>query len=274
MPSRLGRRFRPPAGTPTPGLRARGGAAPLTPRSPNLTLHRLTPAPDPPLERSTKIRWGCVAVGTLFGLLVLLSVSPRIISRPGLPAAITASTMQASGIHKALMLYAHDHDGRFPEATTNSNEAYRQLFPEYLQEERPFYVYHSAWHDAARGQKPDDDIGLPPAYANALQPGENHWAYVSGLGAGSDSHLPVIADGFVEGSPGTYTDDPSQKGGVWKGKKAIVVLVSGAARAEPISKSTGFRVWRPGPTIGTKVDIFELPPPPAGVPPRKVLNPQ
>ncbi|MFN0128277.1 MAG: hypothetical protein ACKV19_16510 [Verrucomicrobiales bacterium] len=233
----------------------------------------MTPAPDPPLERSTKIRWGFVVVGTLVGLLVLLSVTPPAIRRPGINAAITASAMQANGLHKALMLYAHDHDGRFPEAMTNSNEAYRQLFPDYLQEERPFYVPRSAWHAAARGQKSDNDIGSPPAFEEALEKGENYWAYVSGLGTQSDSQLPVIADGFVEGSPGTYTDDPSQKGGVWKGTKAIVVLVSGATRAEPLSKSTGFRVWRRDPTTGTKVHIFQLPPPPEGAPPRNALNP-
>ena len=75
----------------------------------------------------------------------------------------------------------------------------------------------------------------------------------------SDPGLPLLADGFVEGKPGQYTDDPTKKGGVWKGTKAVVVYVSVAVRAEPLSPRTGFRVMR---TVadeggGTRpVDIF------------------
>jgi hypothetical protein len=129
-----------------------------------------------------------------------------------MPAQVTTASINARSIHKALMMYAADHEGRFPEGVTNSNEGFRKLFPDYLQEETLFFVAGSGWHDAAPGRKPDNDIGTPPAFQKTLQPGENHWAYVTGLGTQSNGDLPLIADGFVEGVPGTYTDDPSKKG--------------------------------------------------------------
>ena len=237
----------------------------------------MDPPPEPPEDLLVKLPWGCLLATALLGAsLVFAIILPErlgVSKYSKYAAPITTATFQASGLHKALMLYANDHEGRFPEGITNSNEAFRELFPEQLQEEKPFYVPGSAWHAAAPGRKPDNDIGVPPAYEQALQPGENHWAYVSGLGVESGGDLPLIADGFVEGAPGTYTDDPSKKGGVWKGTKAIVVLVSGSARAYPLSPTTGFRVLR-GPATGAKVDMFHLPAPPPGAAAPKILNPK
>jgi len=172
------------------------------------------------------------------------------------------------------MAYADDHEGQFPNGITTSNEAFRPLFRQYLNDENLFHVPGSAWHEAAPEINPDNIIGFHPPYEKALEKGENHWAYVSGLGDTSDSHLPLIADGFVKGAPGTYTDDPSKKGGVWKGKKAIVVFVSGAARMYPLSRKSGFRVLRPDPATGEPVDLFKLPPPPPGTAGPRILNPE
>ena len=103
----------------------------------------------------------------------------------------------ARGIYLGLLNYAADHNGEFPTATTNSNEAYRKLIPEYLDNEKPFFVAGCAWHQPISGKVPED-IGEPPDYAKALERGENHWAYVSGLRDDSPAHLPIIADGFSE----------------------------------------------------------------------------
>ena len=174
-------------------------------------------------------------------------------------ARVTVAAMQAGGIYKACRLYAQDHEGRFPTGEGGATEAFRKLFPDILQEEKPFYVHASAWHNEAPLKKPDGDIGVKPDFARCLERGENHWAYVTGLTDSSDPGLPLIADGFVEGKAGQYTDDPTKKGGVWKGTKAVVVYVSGAAKAEPLSPRTGFRVMK---TVtdekgGTRtVDIF------------------
>lgn len=226
--------------------------------------------------RATKVRWGFVASGVFVGLLGLAVVLSIILPNLGGVSKEAAATTQATNIHRALLLYANDHDGRFPEAMTHANDAFRHLFREYLSEENLFHVPGSAWHAATGGRGPDNIIGLPPnwAYTEALKSGENHWAYVSGLRPTSDSRLPLIADGFVVGSPGTYTDDPSQKGGVWKGRFAIVVLVSGAADRYPLSKKSGYRVFRQDPATGEQADVFRFPSSLSGGALAKVFNPQ
>jgi len=185
-------------------------------------------------------------------IALLASVALPVMSSARLNASVTTSTLQAGGIHKALLLYANDNDGAFPLAENSSNDAYRKLFPDQLSEEKPFYVPNSAWHQSAGG-KPDDDIGNKPDYAQCLERGENHWAYLSGLNTTSTSNLPIIADGFTE-TKGQYTDVANKKGGVWKGSKAIVVYVSGSAKAENISAKDNFKVMAT--RGGQKVELF------------------
>jgi hypothetical protein len=163
------------------------------------------------------MRTGFLLLGVLLGLVVIArSLEFRIWKKSRMNAALTTAWMQAKAIHQACMLYAQDHEGRFPAVDGSeggASTAYRKLFPDIFQEEGAFYVPGSAWHDEARGKKPDNDIGQKPDFAECLERGENHWAYVSGLTPMSDPGLPLIADGFVEGKPGQYTDDPKRKGG-------------------------------------------------------------
>jgi hypothetical protein len=232
--------------------------------------------PEPAINRPKKVRrafWGCLLPVVLGGIVLIFVVTP-ILNYPRMSTRIMTASINARSIHKALMMYAADHEGRVPEGVTNSNEGFRKLFPDYLQQETLFFVAGSAWHDAAPGGKPDNDIGTPPAFEKTLQPGENHWAYVTGLGTQSNVDPPLFADGFVEGAPGTYTDDLFKKGGVWKGTKAIVVLVSGSAKPYSLSQKTGFHVLRTDPAIGAQVDMFQLPDPPPGAARALILNPE
>ena len=160
----------------------------------------------------------------------------------------------AKQVHLALAEFAIDEDGVFPTAEDNANSAYRQLFDRRFRDERIFYVSGCAWHDSLpEGQKkPDQKVGTAPDYAEGLQRGENHWAYVSGLNNGSPGNLPVIADGFST-KPGVYTDDPEKRGGVWEGDHAVVVRVDGSARLEDLSRE--HRVLEKT-ASGGKVDIF------------------
>ena len=150
-----------------------------------------------------------------------------------------------------LLNYAGDHNGEFPTPTTNSNEAYRKLIPEYLDNEKPFYVAGCPWHAANQGKQPED-IGTAPDYTQALERGENHWAYISGLTNTSSASLPIVADGFTE-SVGSYTDNPTKKGGVWRGDKAIVVYLDGSVKAEALDPKT-FKIMKP--RGGQKVELF------------------
>ena len=181
------------------------------------------------------------------------------------------------GIAKAIHLYAQDHDGKFPEGLTSSNQAFRQLFPDYIEDEKLFFVPASAWHNAAPSRRSDDNIGVKPDYAQCLEKGENHWAYVSGLSTSSPPHTPLIADGFIANQPGTYVGDPRKKGGrwadwSWRAHTPIVILAGGVAEFIKINKRTGYRVLWEKPGSGQKVDIFTRE---GGLPENaQVLNPE
>jgi prepilin-type N-terminal cleavage/methylation domain-containing protein len=201
-------------------------------------------------------------------IALLASIAMPVFTSVQMNGRMTKAAAQARGIHIALTSFAGDNDGAFPAAQSTSNDAYRQLIPDYIDSEKPFGVSGSAWHKGSRNDAgPDDDIGNKPDYSTALERGENHWAYVSGLRNDSTSNLPVIADGFTE-SPGTYLDDPNKKGGVWKGTKAIIVYAGGAAAQEKINKRS-FKVEKV--RNGSPVDIFSSD---FGTDPSNVRNPE
>ena len=144
-------------------------------------------------------------------------------------AARAKSAMKCSySIHQALYAYSTMHDGDFPTAKHTSNEAFRELFKEGLiYDESLFYVKGSAWHGGAKqdGRMGDDADG----FAEALGPGENPWAYTSGLNEKTSApSIPIVMDGFTD-VIGTWCDDPQARGGVWKGKYQIIVQVGGNA---------------------------------------------
>ena len=235
-------------------------AAETTPDPPHDPARRV----DRPVGRRERIVSILLVLTLLFLLLDTLypmfnGVSAR--------AFITAASAQAHGVHIGLMQYASDHDGEFPIGEHDSNEALRQLIPRYVEDEKPFYVAGSAWHTAPQhgelGPGPDNLIGDPPDYPRALEEGENHWAYVSGLNNHSDERLPLLADGFSY-IVGTYATHPSRRGGVWRGSKAIVTYADGSTRSEFIDPKT-LRVLKNG------RDLFD----PASIPPgTKILNPR
>jgi prepilin-type N-terminal cleavage/methylation domain-containing protein len=206
------------------------------------------------IKKQTNKGFTLVELLVVISIIALLaSVALPVMSSARQNAAVTTSTLQAGGIYKALMLYANDNDGSFPAADNSSNEGFRLLFPDYVQEEKPFYVPGSAWHDGAKGKKPDGDIGSKPDYAQALERGENHWAYIGGLNSSSSSQLPIIADGFTE-SVGQYTDVSNKKGGVWKGTKCIVVYCGGSATTEKLNAKNNFKPMKT--RGGQEVELF------------------
>jgi hypothetical protein len=204
------------------------------------------------------MRLGLIILLAIAGSAFLLYLADALGSHSTIRASnpLTTAATQGTTIAKALRLYAEDHEGRFPIGREGAAHAFRELIGGgYLADESLFYVAGSAWHDEARQQKPDNDIGAKPDFARALERGENHWAYVSGLTTANDPKLPLMADGFVEGEPGRYTDDPSKKGGLRKGTKAIIVFVDGSAYPWPLSATDGFRVLKRK-TDGNRVDVF------------------
>ena len=125
-----------------------------------------------------------------------------------------------------------------------SNDAYWWLFPNYLQSEDIFVVPGSKWSTGV-------DNKIDPATATSrtqtLKTGENNFAYVAGLTDTSNPAFPLIADGFKTGTPGTYDTSKSNKGGVWSGKKAIVVFCDASAQIMKVDPANQ-QVKRPGHT--------------------------
>ena len=81
--------------------------------------------------------------------------------------------------------------------------------------------------------QPDDKI----TSSEKLKAGENHFALVLNLGTSSPSTYPLIADGFTSETDHTYTATESDYGGVWKGKKAVVIKCDNSGTIEKLNKT-------------------------------------
>jgi len=193
---------------------------------------------------------------TLIELLVVISIiailagiALPVFSSVQVKGAQTKALSNAKQIGLACKLYATDNNGLFPSKTlssgkptttdvADSNSAFAQLFPDYLQSEQIFYQAKSAFTPAP----PDDKIDNPSVDSpvDTLKAGENHWAYVVNLSDTSNAALPLIADGFSDPSGHTYTTDETARGGVWKGKNAIVIRadISGSVMKAKVNGTT------------------------------------
>lgn len=178
------------------------------------------------------------AAFTLIELLVVITII-AILASIALPvfngvttrANQTKDLANAKQVALALKLFSGDNNGSFPTyqnpdagtgAITTSNQAFRELFPNYITSETVFYLAGSAWTP----KPPDNVYDLTPTggtYTKTLQPGENNFAYVTNLTDTSNPSFPLIADGF--NTVAKYSTDKTLKGGVWAGQKAVVVFV-------------------------------------------------
>ena len=182
---------------------------------------------------------------------------------------VVITAISARTIHLLLVTWAEDHDGEFPTAHQFSNEAFRELFKAGLVDtEKTFAIEGDAWHKnspSGDGKGPDNIIGSPPDFAQALQRGECAYAYVSGLELTSRGDLPLIANGFSE-SLGVYNTQ-SHKGGVFKGTKGVYGTVGGSAKIGDLSPD--FRILEM--KNGKATDVFSLE---WGTDPDNIKNPE
>ena len=213
-----------------------------------------------------------VAAFTLIELLIVITII-AVLASIALPAFTgvkergdqTKDLSNAKQIALALRQFAIDNNGTYPAkkpsgdystATAlatgdNSNDAFWWLFPNYLQSEQIFAVAGSAYTPT----NPDNRLDATTATTrtNTLAVNENSFAYVSGLADTSNPTFPLLADGFAS-PPGTYSVNKSQKGGVWSGKKAVVVLCDASGQLMPVDATT-HQVMRKD-ASGTKVNMF------------------
>ncbi len=174
---------------------------------------------------------------TLIELLVVISIiailagiAAPVYTSVMLTGKMTAAMNKARQIGYALRLYANDYEtfptgkNTYEQPINTANDAFRSLIPTYLDSESVFAVPGSK-----AGATADNRIGSP---GQILERGENHWAYLSGLGSTSNSGYPLMVD-HTDGS-GFYTDNENAFGGTWKGKKTVVIHVDLSAKIEPL----------------------------------------
>ena len=204
---------------------------------------------------------------TLIELLVVISII-AILAGIALPVFgevkirgdQTKALSNAKQIGTACKFYATDNNGIYPHfsnyvsstqaaaAATNteakdgdsSNAILRSLIPDYLPEKSIFVNQKSHFCKKAGSANVTADDPLPAD--------TNEWAYVSGLTDTSNSRWPLLADGFAPSSVSAkdpyYTLNESEAGGIWKGKRAVVIRCDGSGTVETLL--TGKRTVKRG----------------------------
>lgn len=210
---------------------------------------------------------------TLVELLVVVAILAVLLMMIGPPqrsvrirAMQTRNLSNGKQIALALSLYAGDNDGKFPSyelkdgkpgaaPVTNSNTAYAQLFPIYVQNEEIFWDGHSKFCNPSH---PDNvyDNPLPDTPVETLKHGENCWAYVRGLNNKSPGKVPLVAEGFFSATSHTYSRSTDERGGVWEGKKAVVIRVDMSGAVEPVDQKTLQVAGKNNATGAIMSDIF------------------
>jgi len=193
---------------------------------------------------------------TLIELLVVISII-AILASLAMPAftktmSTAKQTTVVNNLHQialGLHMWADDHDGMYPYAdnqaavtaastavppnSTTANGALANLIPNYIPNEKIFWIAKSGWCNRLN---PDEKFGSQGPTADTLSGGENHYAYVVGLSTSSSPNWPLAAEGFAAGSEGAphYANDETAPGGLWKGKSAVVLYADCSVRKEQL----------------------------------------
>jgi prepilin-type N-terminal cleavage/methylation domain-containing protein len=193
------------------------------------------------------------AAFTLIELLVVIAII-AILASAALPVFTTVQERgqqtkdlsNAKQIALACKIYAGDHDGKFPYqdgrqepavdvaakgAGATSNQIYASLIPAYIPTEKIFYLAKSAWSP----NQPDENTTNA---ADRLEASSNNFAYMFGLGDTDNPNYPLVFDAPMPGAT-TYSATSTAKGGVWKGRKAVVIHTDTSGTLETCTKGAG-----------------------------------
>jgi prepilin-type N-terminal cleavage/methylation domain-containing protein len=197
---------------------------------------------------------------TLIELLVVIAII-AVLASLALPAFTsvqesakrTKDLSNAKQIGLGCKLFAGDHDGKFPfqdgrttdpptdltfasSAGVTSNQVFASLVPVYIPTEKIFYVAGSGWSPIL----PDENT---TPMTNRLEASVNNYAYMFGLTDTDNPNYPLVFDAPMTGVT-TYSTDSATAGGVWKGKKAVVVHpdVSGTVETTAVVTATTYNI--------------------------------
>ena len=183
-----------------------------------------------------------LVVITIIGILA--GIALPVFQKVQVNAEQTKVLANAKQIGLAMKLFAGDHEGKFPSIVNedsggnspiaDANAAFANLIPQYVPNERIFYVKNCAFTPSV----PDENV----TGVDKLKTGENHYAYVAGLNDSLTGSWPLLADGFGGGaadvSNPTYVISKTAKGGVWEGNKAVIIRIDQSGAVTTTNKST------------------------------------
>src|ERR1700677_249531 len=198
-------------------------------------------------------------------LAILIGVCLPVFTSVAVKGENTNALSNAKQIALALRLYASDNNGVYPSytllngkptstAVADSNTAFAQLFPTYVQSESIFWLAKSKFCTINAPDEVTDNPTLDVP-VNTLNRGENEWAYVIGLTDKSNPEVPMIASGFYNPVSHTYTSDVNRKGGVWKGVQVIIVHADSSGSIKKVDQAT-MTLTGPNGSGGMTGDIF------------------
>lgn len=172
-------------------------------------------------------------------IAILASIALPVFSSVTERANQTKDLSNAKQIGLACKVFAGDHDGKYPYqngqvdpptdiappgAGATSNQIFASLVPGYIPTEKIFYLAKSAWSPNV----PDEKTATA---SDRVVASSNNFAYMFGLNDTDNPSYPLLFDAPT--SPGTtYSTNPATKGGVWKGKKAIVIHTDASGSVE------------------------------------------
>ena len=200
-------------------------------------------------------------------IAILASIALPVFSSVQERGKQTKDMSNGKQIALGLKQFAVDHNGVFPNkkptvvstdydsgavdltGTDFSNDAFWWMFPTYLTSEDIFSIGGSTWSP----NPPDNILDAPTATGrtDTLKAGECGYEYITAQNDTSNPQFPLIMDaGTATGEANvTYTNIQSDKGGLWRGKKAIVIFVDGSGQVSTVNDqttATASFVRRPG----------------------------
>jgi prepilin-type N-terminal cleavage/methylation domain-containing protein len=189
-------------------------------------------------------------------IAILASIALPVFSSVQERGKQTKDMSNGKQIALGLKQFAVDHNGVFPNklptvvstdydagattlvGTNKSNDAFWWLFPTYLTSEDIFSVGGSAWSP----NPPDNILDAPTdtARVKTLATGECGYEYITSLQDTANPQFPLIMDGgtAIGEADVTYTNVQTDRGGLWRGKKAIVIFVDGSGAVNTVNDQT------------------------------------